>query len=62
MDSVSSPTLWHVGKIGGRVFDTGYMDYPDRAWYFYFSSNGTNVLYYNRGYGQSVRAVRSGQN
>ncbi len=46
------------GSYWSSSLDT---DSPDKAWYFHFTSGGCYMLHNNRGYGRSVRAVRSSQ-
>lgn len=54
--------LCDAGSYGDYWSSSLYTDFPGRAWYFDFDSYYTYVSYYDRYYGLSVRAVRSGQN
>ncbi|MBR5650796.1 MAG: hypothetical protein IKW93_01060 [Bacteroidales bacterium] len=51
--------LYYVGSDGYYWSSSLYTDSPVNAWYFYFTSGGYVMDGYYRGYGLSVRAVRS---
>ncbi len=57
-------SLSYAGSYGYYWSSSLYTDYPIYAWYLYFLSDYYGMyLYYSRGYGHSVRPVRSsGQN
>ena len=52
-------SLYDTGSIGNFWSSSLYTGYPGYAWYFIFYSGNYYMYNSNRGYGQSVRAVRS---